>query len=211
MIVWRGESTSPPLSFGRGETLMAQPANTSGPQVERFREYLCVLARAHVHPRHPSRIEASDLVQQTLLEACRQQNQFRGQSDAELAAWLKQMLVHNLADALRGCERAKRDVRRKRSLEASIEDSFSRAEDWLAATQSSPSEQAIRIEELLRLADGLAQLPDDQRESVVLHHLQGWSLAQMAEYLGRSESAVAGLLHRGLKRLRGLMAEGSEP
>jgi RNA polymerase sigma-70 factor (ECF subfamily) len=170
-----------------------------------------VLARAHVHPRHLSKIEASDLVQQTLLEACQQQNQFRGQSDAELAGWLKQMLVHNLADALRGGERAKRDVRRERSLEASIEDSFSRAEDWLAATQSSPSQQAIRIEELLRLADGLAQLPDDQRESVVLHHLQGWSLAQMAEHLGRSESAVAGLLHRGLKKLRGLMAEGSEP
>jgi RNA polymerase sigma-70 factor (ECF subfamily) len=211
MIVWRQESASPPLFSPRGATLMAQPANASGPQVERFREYLCVLARAHVHPRHPSRIEASDLVQQTLLEACQEQNQFRGQSDAELAAWLKQMLVHNLADALRGCDRAKRDVRRERSLEARIEDSFSRAEDWLAATQSSPSQQAIRIEELLRLADGLAQLPDDQRESVVLHHLQSWSLAQMAEYLGRSESAVAGLLHRGLKNLRGRMAEGNEP
>jgi RNA polymerase sigma-70 factor (ECF subfamily) len=211
MIGWHQESTSPPLSSRRGATLMAQAANTSGPQVERFRECLCVLARAHVHPRSSSRIEASDIVQQTLLEACQQQHQFRGQSDAELAAWLKQILVHNLADALRGCERAKRDVRRERSLEGTIEDSFSRAEDWLAAIQSSPSQQAIRIEELLRLADGLAQLPEDQRESVVLHHLQGWSLAQMAEYLGRSESAVAGLLHRGLKKLRDLMDEGSEP
>jgi RNA polymerase sigma-70 factor (ECF subfamily) len=190
---------------------MARPANASGPHVERFREYLCVLARAHVHPRHPSRIEASDLVQQTLLVACQQQNQFRGQSDAELATWLKQMLTHNLPDALRGWERAKRDVMRKRSLEASIEDSFSRAEDWLAATQCSPSQQAIRIEELLRLADGLAQRPDDQRQSVVLHHLQGWSLAQLAEHLQRTESAVAGLLHRGLKKLRDLMDKGSEP
>jgi RNA polymerase sigma-70 factor, ECF subfamily len=211
MILWHQESTSPPLSFGRGATLMAQAANASGPQVERFREYLCVLARAHVHSRHPSRIEASDLVQQTLLEACQEQNQFRGQTDAELTAWLKQMLVHNLADALRECERAKRDVRRERSLETAIEDSFARAEDWLAANQPSPGQQAIRIEELLRLADGLAQLPDDQRESVVLHHLQGWSLAQLAEHLQRTESAVAGLLHRGLKKLRELMDEGSEP
>jgi len=189
---------------------MAHAANASGSQVERFREYLCVLARAHVHPRHASRIEASDLVQQTLLEACQKQNQFRGQSDAELAAWLKQMLAHNLADALRGRERAKRDARRERSLEMTIEDSFSRADDWLAAKQSSPSQQAIRIEELLRLADGLAQLPDDQRESLVLHHLQGWSLAQIAKHLGRSESAVTGLLRRGMKKLRGLMADGSE-
>ena len=209
MIVWRQESTLPTITVGRGATLMAQAANASGPQVERFREYLCVLARAHVHPRNASRIDASDLVQQTLLEACQQQHQFRGKSDAELAAWLKQMLVHNLADALRGCERDKRDVRRAQSLEARIEDSFCRAEDWLAAVQASPSQQAIRFEELLRLADGLAQLPDDQRESVVLHHLQGWSLAQMAEHLGRSESAVAGLLHRGLKNLRKLMADAN--
>jgi RNA polymerase sigma-70 factor, ECF subfamily len=209
MIVCQ-ESTLPTVTSGVGAALMAQLPDASGPQVERFRDYLCVLARAHVHPRHLSKIEASDLVQQTLLEACQQQNQFRGQSDAELAAWLKQMLVHNLADALRGCVRAKRDVRLERPLVTAIEDSFSRAEDWLAATQSSPSQQAIRIEEFLRLADGLARLPDDQRESVVLHHLQGWPLAQIADYLGRSESAVAGLLHRGLKNMRGLMAEGSE-
>ena len=190
---------------------MDQSANGSDPHVERFREYLCLLARAHLRPGHPSKIEASDLVQQTLLEAFEQRGQFRGSSDAELAVWLKQILAHNLADAVRGGARAKRDVRRELSLEAAIDESFCRAEGWLATRDASPSQQAIQVEQLLRLAQELTQLPDDQREVVVMHHLQGWSLAQLADRLQRSEASVAGLLRRGLKKLRELMEERGEP
>jgi RNA polymerase sigma-70 factor (ECF subfamily) len=189
---------------------MDQTINVSGPHVERFREYLCLLARAHLRPGHKSKIEASDIVQQTLLEAYEQRDQFRGQSDQELAAWLKQALAHNLADALRGAERAKRDVRREHPLVAAIEDSFCRAEGWLAAREASPSQQAIRIEQFLDLANALARLADEQREAVVMHHLQGRSLAELAAHLQRSEASVAGLLRRGLKKLRELMAEGGE-
>jgi RNA polymerase sigma-70 factor (ECF subfamily) len=184
-----------------------QSAELSRPHVERFREYLCLLARAHLSPNHPAKIEASDVVQQTLLKAHEQRGQFRGRSDAELAGWLRQMLVNHLADALRWGQRNKRDVRRERSLEAAIEDSFSRAEDWLAGHDTSPSHQAMKIEQLLRLTDAIAQLPDGQREAVVLHHLQGCSLADIAHELRRTEPAIAGLLHRGLKRLRELMKE----
>lgn len=184
-----------------------QSAEFSSPHVERFREYLCLLARAHLPSRHPSKVEASDIVQQTLLKAHEHRGQFRGQSDAELAAWLRQMLVNHLADALRWGHRDKRDVRRERSLEGAIEDSFSRAEDWLAGHDTSPSHQAMKIEQLLRLTDAIAQLPDGQRETVVLHHLQGCSLTHIAGELQRSEPAVAGLLHRGLKTLRELMKE----
>jgi RNA polymerase sigma-70 factor (ECF subfamily) len=189
---------------------MNRSVDASGPHVERFRDYLCLLARAHLRPGHGLKIEASDIVQQTLLEAYEQRGQFRGESDGELAAWLKQMLVHNLSDAVRGEERAKRDVRRERPLEAAIEDSFCRAEGWLAAHEASPSQQAIRIEQMLRLAAGLARLPDEQREAVVLHHLQGWSLAQLAAHLDRSEAALAGMLRRGLKNLRESMEERGE-
>lgn len=189
---------------------MGELVTPCSPQVERFREYLCLLARAHLRPGHRSRVEASDIVQQTLLEAYGQREQFRGQSDGELAAWLKQILVHNLADALRGQERARRDVRREQPLEAAIEDSFCRAEGWLAAPDSSPSQQAMRIEQMLRLAECLATLPGDQREVVVMHHLQGWSLSQLAGHLQRSEAAVAGLLRRGLKSLREQMQDREE-
>jgi RNA polymerase sigma-70 factor (ECF subfamily) len=78
----------------------------------------------------------------------------------------------------------------------------------LAGPLSSPSQQAARNEDLLRLADAVAQLPEAQREAVVLHHLQGCSLTETARRLGRTDAAVAGLLHRGLKRLRELMTPG---
>jgi RNA polymerase sigma-70 factor (ECF subfamily) len=177
------------------------------PCVERFQGYLTLLARAHLGRDHQAKIEVADVVQQTLLDAFQQRNQFRGQSDAELADWLKRILVNNLADAFRRLDCAKRDVRRERSLEAAIEDSISRTDGWLAANQTSPSQQAIRIEQLLRMAQEIGRLSEDQREVVVLHHLQGWSLTQLAEKLQRSESAVVGLLHRGLKKLRALMQD----
>ena len=80
-------------------------------------------------------------------------------------------------------------------------------EAWLGAEQSSPSERVERNEQLLRLAGALARLPDDQREAVTLHHLQGWSLSDLAKHLDRSEGAIAGLLHRGFKKLRELLQD----
>jgi RNA polymerase sigma-70 factor (ECF subfamily) len=175
--------------------------------LDRFRDYLVLLARLHFDPRLQVKLDPSDVVQQTLLEAHQKRDQFRGTSEAELAAWLRRMLAHNLADALRDFGRAKRDLNLELSLERCFEDSSSRLQAWLAAEQSSPSEQAIKNEQLLQLAEALTQLPDAQREVVVLHHLQGWTLAELAAHLGRSEPAVAGLLHRGLDKLRTLLRE----
>lgn len=170
--------------------------------LQRYRTYLMLLARSQ------DRIggeEASDLVQKTLLAAHAQREEFRGASSAELAAWLKQILRNQLIDAYRQQRRLKRDVRREVPLEAEVDGSFSRAEVWLAAVESSPSQRVSREEELVGLADALAQLPGAQREAVVLHHLQGASLADVAAQLQRSQPAVAGLLHRGLKQLRELL------
>ena len=125
-----------------------------------------------------------------------------------VAAWLRKVLAQTLADAVRDLERAKRDVGRERSLENAIDQSASGLEAWLAADHSSPSERAERNEQLLRLADALCDLPDDAREAVVLKHCRDWTLAQIAEHLGRTPSAVASLLHRGLKQLRELLHEG---
>jgi RNA polymerase sigma-70 factor (ECF subfamily) len=130
-----------------------------------------------------------------------------GTENAELAAWLRKALANNLADALRNLRRSKRNVSRERSLDAALEASSVRLGNWLAADQSSPSRQASRNEDLLALADALTQLPDLQREAIVLHHLQGCSLNDTAVKLARSDAATAGLLHRGLKKLRELMQE----
>jgi RNA polymerase sigma-70 factor (ECF subfamily) len=173
---------------------------------DRFRSYLYLLARSHISPQHRVRLDPSDVVQQTLLDAHQKQGQFRGSTEGERLAWLKQILANNLADAVRGLVRAKRDISRERPLDQQIGDSFSRADGWLAAVQPSPSQQAVLAEELLRMADALGRLPEAQREAIMLHHLQGLPLAEVAEQLGRTPAAVAGLLHRGLKGLRVLMA-----
>jgi RNA polymerase sigma-70 factor (ECF subfamily) len=176
-----------------------------------FRSYLYLLARAHLDPRMLHEVDASDLVQQTLMDAYGKKSQFRGETDAQFAAWLRQILIRNLKDALRHERRAKRDVARQRSLDAAIEDSFRRAESWLAASQSTPSQHFARKEELLRLADALAELPDAQRDAVIFRHLQGMSLAEVASQLDRSESAVAGLVYRGLNKLHDLLDRRHEP
>jgi RNA polymerase sigma-70 factor, ECF subfamily len=175
--------------------------------LERYRNYLHLLARLHLDPRLKSKLDASDMVQQTLLEAHQGQSQFRGRSEGERMAWLRQILARNLSNAVRDFGRAKRDVLRERPLPRSVEESSARLESWLAADQSTPSQRADRNEQALRLADALAALPEAQREAVVLRHWQGWSLADVSRHLGRSPAAVAGLLHRGLKELRAQLRE----
>src|SRR5204862_89679 len=109
--------------------------------LERFRSYLLLLARLQLDGRLPNKLDASDLVQQTLLEAHAKADQFQG-NHAALAAWLRQALVNNLRDAWRAQRRARRDVRREQSLEAAIEQSSVRLGGMLASPQSSPSQQA---------------------------------------------------------------------
>jgi RNA polymerase sigma-70 factor (ECF subfamily) len=178
-----------------------------GLALERFRGYLLLLAQLRWDARLQGRFDPSDLVQDTLLEAHEKQAQFKGTCDAELAAWLRQILAHNLADALRGLDRLKRDVNLERSLEMLLGETSSRLQACLAAEQSSPSNQAAQTEELTRLTDSLAQLPPPQREAVTLHHVQGLTLAELARRMERTEASVAGLIRRGLKRLRELMGE----
>jgi RNA polymerase sigma-70 factor (ECF subfamily) len=186
---------------------MHHKARDFGPTLERFRAYLRLLARMQMDPRLQGKLDPSDLVQQTLLQALRALDRFQQRSDAELAAWLRQILAHNLANAARELGRAKRDVARERSLEAALEQSSARLEGWLIAEQSSPSQQAERKEQVLRLAEALGSLPEAQREALTRRYLQDWSLDAIGRHLGRSPAAVAGLIKRGLKQLRLLLHE----
>jgi RNA polymerase sigma-70 factor (ECF subfamily) len=178
-----------------------------GGSFEQYRAYLRFLAGLHLDSRLRGKLDSSDLVQQTLLQAYEKFDQFRGQTEQELTAWLRRILANNLAEAVRKFSRRQRDVALERSLEATLEQSSERLEAWLAADQSSPSEQAVQHEQLLRLADALAQLSEDQRRAVELHHLQGCSLVETAREMGRSKEAVAGLLFRALQKLRALLKE----
>jgi RNA polymerase sigma-70 factor (ECF subfamily) len=184
---------------------MSEDAQNRLPCLEHYREYLRLLARLHLDVRLQGKVDPSDIVQKTFQKALEHREGFRGQTEAELSAWLRRILANTLTDALREFGRAQRDVALERSLEVAVEDSSVRLEAWLAADQSSPSERLIRQEQLQQLATALAQLPDDQRTALELQHLRGCSVEAISTHMGRSKSAVGGLLRRGMHRLRELL------
>lgn len=174
-----------------------------GPQeLEQYREYLMTIADLQIEPVLRRKIDASDVVQQTMLEAHARLIDFRGSTSAEVAGWLKRILLNNLVDCVRAFRRERRDVARERSLDDSLNRSSLRLEACLAVEQSSPSLKVTRDEDGLQLSEALSCLPDAQREALVLQHWHGWSIDQIAQHMGRSRAAVAGLLKRGLKGLR---------
>jgi RNA polymerase sigma-70 factor (ECF subfamily) len=181
---------------------MANSADARGDPLTRYRDYLRLLARLHLDPRLQAKLDPSDVVQEALLKAHAGLAQFRGRDDAELAGWLRKILANTLAELARRYDTGARDVGRERSLKAALEESSVRLEHWLAADQSEPGQQADRQEQLLRLAEGLARLPEDQRRAVELRHLKGCSLAEVARQMDRSKAAAAKLIFRGVKSLK---------
>jgi RNA polymerase sigma-70 factor (ECF subfamily) len=186
---------------------MASSAGRSDQDLERFRDYLALLARMQTGRRFRGKLDLSGVVQHTLLEAYQARTRLAGLPEAQQAAWLRNALTNNLADEIRKLSAGKRDRFRERSLEADLDQSASRLDAFLAAEQTSPSQHAQRDEQLLRLARALTKLPEAQRRAVELHHLQGLSLADVAAALQSTKPAVAGLLHRGLQKLRELLAD----
>ena len=179
--------------------------------LENCRAYLHALARSRMRAGLRGKVDPSDIVQQTLLTAHRKLEQFRGRSEAELRGWLRRILCNHVLGARRRFRAAGRDVKREQSLDRPTSDSVPPPRDKLAALdQSSPSQHVMHQEELRQLAVALAQLPDDQRRAVELHHMHGLSVAQVADSLGRSKSAVVGLLFRGLRKLRLLLDDSTE-
>lgn len=188
---------------------MLPEADTGPWSLDHYREYLRLLARLQLDPALQGQLDASDIAQDTLLKAHQALDQFRGKTEAELAAWLRQILANHLTDVLRRMRGASRDVARERAIEQAVDASSARIESWLAADASTPSGIVSKHEELARLAAALARLPDDQRLAIELKHLKGCTVAEVSRQMQRSETAVGGLLRRGVKRLRELMDEAT--
>ncbi|HQX54245.1 MAG TPA: sigma-70 family RNA polymerase sigma factor [Planctomycetaceae bacterium] len=181
---------------------------TSSPDdnlLESYRGYLWALAHAQLDRRLRGKLEATDIVQPTLLKAHAGLADLRDRNPNVLVAWLRQILTGVLTDEIRRLHRDNRDIDREQSLAADVNQSALEMELWLVADQTSPSMAAQRNEQLLHLANSLLALPVDQREVVILKHLRDQTLPQIADETDRTVPAVAGLLWRGLAELRQIM------
>jgi RNA polymerase sigma-70 factor (ECF subfamily) len=174
--------------------------------LEQYRNYLFLLARLQLDPGLRSILDPSDVVQQTLLKAQAGRDRFRGETERELLVWLRTILANVLIDLAR--KHGPRLRGHEFALEG-IEESSVRLERYLAGEDTSPSARAVRQEETVRLAEALAGLPEDQRTALELKHFHDYPVAEISRCMGKSPSAVAGLLYRGLRTLRSALAEDS--
>lgn len=173
----------------------------SDQRLDRFRNYLRLLARHQLGPELSAKLDPSDAVQETLLKAYQHLADLEGRSDGEVAAWLRRILGNSLTDAVRHFHADRRSV----DLEVSLEQSAARMEALFADSDVSPASAMQRQEELIVLANALAELPDEQRMVIESKHLQGRTVDGISAQLGRSRASVAGLLRRGMERLRELL------
>jgi len=180
-------------------------AESRGLLLDRYRNYLNLLARGMIGGALRMNLDASDLVQQTFLEAHRGLPHFQGSGEPKLAAWLRRILIHNLAQQAEYYDRQKRGRKRRVSLDDLLEGSSQFVDRAHAQPIATPSQHAIRREQAVLLADALARLPEDQRTAVELHHLQGLSVPEVSREMGRSVLSVTGLIYRAMKALRELL------
>lgn len=197
-------------SPGKGDS----PANGGAEPAWRpefYRGYLRTLAEVELGGRLRRRVDPSDIVQETLLSAHRASASPEVQEllgdERRTAAWLRRILANTLSNFLRDQRAARRDFRRDRSLEHALGDSSSRIESLLANRGESPSSRAASAEQLCLVVAALDRLPEDQRYAILLQRVADLPIAEVARELGRSPDSVAGLIRRGLARLRGSLDE----
>jgi RNA polymerase sigma-70 factor (ECF subfamily) len=179
-----------------------------GRLLEAYRNYLTLLARLQVGRRLQGKVEESDLVQETFLEAHRDFARFRGATEGELMGWLRQILASNLADAVRRYHgTSRRNVRLERDLAAQLDQSSQALDRGLVDRSASPSERAARRERAVLLADALEQLPTAYRQVLILRHLEELSFPDVARRMGRTLDSVKNLWVRALARVRDVLGD----
>lgn len=182
----------------------------AGRLLSAYEQYLKLLARVQIGRRLQGKLDASDLVQETFLDAHRQLPNFKGATEAELLAWLRRILAGQVAMTVRRYFGAKgRDLNLEQGIVAQINQSSQAMDGGLIGSNTTPSQHVARREQSVLLADALSRLSEDHREAIVLRHLEGLSLAETAARMGRSEDSVQKLYVRGLMNLRRIM--GSMP
>ena len=169
-----------------------------------------MVAQQELSPELRSKGGASDLVQETFLEAQRDFGRFRGDSEGELLAWLRRLLLNNLANFSRSFRATDK---RRLAREVVLEPGSSSGENpgGLAASLSTPSGEAVAREEVEALQTALARLSADYRQIIVLRYQEQHSFEKISQLMNRSESAVRKLWARAVHRLRRELELPHEP
>jgi len=178
-----------------------------GKLLELYRNYLTLLARSHIQQKLQAKAGASDLVQETFVEAQRSFAQFQGTCERELMQWLRSILAHRIARLVRHYRTQRRDVRLEQQLSLALDESSLALERALEAEQTTPSQAAARRENAVVLADALERLPEAYREVLTLRHLEGLRLDEVARRMGRTVDSVKNLWSRALGELRRNLGE----
>jgi RNA polymerase sigma-70 factor, ECF subfamily len=172
-----------------------------GQVLETFRGYLLLVANRELDPELRAKGGASDLVQDTFLEAQRDFGRFHGNSAEELRAWLRRLLLNNVANFTRQYrQRAKREVGREVPLEAGSSSHERGA--GLAAGTLSPSGEALAQEQAQALARAMERLPPDYRRVLALRHEEQLTFEQIGQQMQRTANAARMLWLRAVERLQ---------
>ena len=174
----------------------------------RYRSYLSLLARMSFARALRSKLDASDVVQDVLVSAHGGLGQFRGETEAELTAWLRRILSNRLAEVNR---RFFVNQGRRVDREVRLDDAVARSSQSLAglpaARGTSPSRGAERREAGALVADALSALKDDDREVIVLRSLEEHDWPEIGRRIGRHPEAARALWVRALRRLSAVVKE----
>ncbi|MBB3205839.1 RNA polymerase sigma-70 factor (ECF subfamily) [Rhodopirellula rubra] len=172
--------------------------------------YLKVLSHSQLDPRVRGRLSASDLVQESLLEAHRDFTKFAGTTTAEFTGWLRKILVNNAARAVEThLLAAKRDYRREYSLDLlrqAADESHARLNSMTAVHRRGPASEAEHQEDLTVLSNAIEKLSTEYREVIVLRHVEGLTFADIAIRMNRSAGASRMLWMRAIEKLREAMS-----
>lgn len=174
-----------------------------GQLLEHFRSYLKLIASHEIGSKLGAKLDASDVVQDTFLDAHRYFENFQGESVTQFTAWLRSVMAGVMANYLRRYLGTKaRDIRLEKQLAADLDNSAAMLSELLVASISSPSQNIMRDEQTVQLAKAMSNLSADYQSVLTLRHVEGLTFPQIATRLNRTVDSVEKLWLRAVVQLR---------
>lgn len=168
----------------------------------RYRAWLRLIVAQGISGKFQAKIDPSDVVQQTIVQAIENWPSFRGSTERELMAWLRTILSRRVLQSMREFKTQRRNIDREWAIDQAVHSSAQALENLPCIQSPHPIDQVIGAERLLRMCDALETLPESQKLAITLHHFETKSIAEVADIMQRSPASVAGLLKRGMRSLR---------